>query len=306
MSVAVVTDSTAYLPARRVEHYGVRVVPLHVSTGPEHSLAETSFDPELLTERLRAGSRVTTAGAGVAEFADTYRAALESGADGVLSVHLSGELSGTLDAARTAARQVAPSAISVVDSRSVAMGLGFAVLAAAELAATGAELAEVTEAARRVAARGTILFSVQTLEYLRRGGRIGTASALLGTALAIKPLLHLRDGVIEPLEKVRTTGAVVRRLEQLAVDAATGPAPSGTPSEVDTPRPPALAVHHLAAPERAEALARRVRERLPGHSDCVVSEVGATIGAHIGPGSVGVVVLPGGWSATAGAPHDEW
>ncbi|MGJ7907127.1 DegV family protein [Actinopolyspora sp. H202] len=296
MSVAVVTDSTAYLPARRVEYYGVRVIPLHVSTEAEQYSDETSFGPGRLTEQLRRGRRVTTSGAAVAEFAAAYRAALEAGADGVLSIHLSGELSGTVDAARTAAREVAPSAIHVVDSRSVAMGLGFAVLAAAELAVGGAALEEVAGVAERVAARGTILFSVQTLEYLRRGGRIGTASALLGTALAIKPLLHLHDGVIDAAEKVRTTSAAVRRLEQLAVEAV---------PDTGAPHGPALAVHHLAAPGRAETLARNIRQRLPGCSDCVVSEVGATIGAHIGPGSVGVVVLPGGWNTTGITPFDD-
>ncbi|GAB3544643.1 DegV family protein with EDD domain [Actinopolyspora lacussalsi] len=303
MSVAVVTDSTAYLPARRVEHYGVRVVPLHVSTEAEQYSDETSFGPGRLTEQLRRGRRVTTSGATVAEFAAAYRAALDAGAEGVLSIHLSGELSGTVDAARTAAREVAPSVINVLDSRSVAMGLGFAVLAAAELAEGGAGLQEVTGVAERVAARGTILFSVQTLEYLRRGGRIGTASALLGTALAIKPLLRLHDGVIDAAEKVRTTSAAVRRLEQLAVEAATTESTRQSPT--GDPRRPALAVHHLAAPGRAETLARNVRGRLPGCSDCVVSEVGATIGAHIGPGSVGVVVLPGGWSATGSTPFDD-
>ncbi|SDK71523.1 EDD domain protein, DegV family [Actinopolyspora mzabensis] len=304
MSVAVVTDSTAYLPARRVEYYGVRVIPLHVSTEAEQYSDETSFGPGRLTEELRRGRRVTTSGAAVAEFAAAYRAALDRGADGVLSIHLSGELSGTVDAARTAAREVAPSAINVVDSRSVAMGLGFAVLAAAELAAEGAGLEEVTGVAERVAERGTILFSVQTLEYLRRGGRIGTASALLGTALAIKPLLHLHDGVIDAAEKVRTTSAAVRRLEQLAVEAVAETAPTQRFPTGD-PRGPALAVHHLAAPGRAETLARNIRERLPGCSDCVVSEVGATIGAHIGPGSVGVVVLPGGWSTTGTPPFGD-
>ncbi|MFD5831839.1 DegV family protein, partial [Lentzea sp. NPDC060358] len=124
-------------------------------------------------------------------------------------------------------------------------------------------------------------FCLETLDHLRRGGRIGTAAALVGTALAVKPLLHMEDGRIVPLEKVRTMSRAVGRLVDLAA-AAAGDGPVG------------LAVHHLAAPERAAELATRLDERLPGSTGCVISEVGAVIGAHTGPGVLGVVVLPGG------------
>ncbi|WP_017973823.1 DegV family protein [Actinopolyspora halophila] len=292
MTVSVVTDSTAYLPRERVGSYGLRVVPLHVRLDEVDSRHETVFGPEELTAVLESGQRVTTSGATVPEFVRAYRDALSAGASGILSVHLSGELSGTCDAARVAAREVDPDRIRVLDSRSVAMGLGFAVLAAAARAARGAPLPEVAAVAERTALRGTVLFSVQTIEYLRRGGRIGAGAALLGTALAVKPLLRVRAGLIEATEKVRTTGRAVSRLEELAVGA--------LPDPVDS-EPVALAVHHLAAPRRAETLARSVLARVPDCSDCVISEVGPTVGAHTGPGTVGVVVLPGGW----GAPDPE-
>ncbi|WP_438388147.1 DegV family protein [Actinopolyspora saharensis] len=284
MTVSVVTDSTAYIPPERAGSHGLRVVPLHVRLDEADSRPETVFTPEELTAALESGRRVTTSGATVPEFVRVYRDALSAGADGVLSIHLSGELSGTCDAARVAAREVDPDRIRVFDSRSAAMGLGFAALAAAARAARGASLPEVAAAAERTARRATVLFSVQTMEYLRRGGRIGVGAALLGTALAVKPLLRVRAGLIEATEKVRTTGRALSRLEELAVGAL--PDPVGS-------EPVALAVHHLAAPRRAEALARSVLARLPACSDCVISEIGPTVGAHVGPGAVGVVVLPG-------------
>ena len=120
-------------------------------------------------------------------------------------------------------------------------------------------------------------FYVDTLDYLRRGGRIGAAQALFGSALAVKPLLQLEGGRIEPLEKVRTASKAIARLEEIAADRAGG-------APVD------IAVHHLAAPDRASALADRLRNRVPGLADLHVSEVGAVIGAHTGPGLLGVVV----------------
>ncbi|RKT82829.1 EDD domain protein, DegV family [Saccharopolyspora antimicrobica] len=286
MPIAVVTDSTAYLPAGYAERYAVRTVPLHVSVDGAVAVGEPEFGPDDLARAFARKHRVTTAGATPQELARAFRAALDEGADGVVAVHLSRQLSGTWDAARLAAREVDPDRVRVVDSRSAAMGLGFSVLAAAEAAKAGADLDEVVRTATATAERTTTLFSVQTLEYLRRGGRIGTAAAVLGTALAIKPLLHVHDGRIDALEKVRTTTRAMSRLLEISSSAAgSGPA--------------AIAVHHLAAPERAEQLASRIRADLGAAADCVVSEVGAVIGAHIGPGAVGVVVLPNGWRSGA-------
>jgi DegV family protein with EDD domain len=214
-----------------------------------------------------------------AEFAETYRAALADGATGVVSVHLSRELSGTWDAARIAAEEVGPDRVRVVDSRATAMGLGFAVLAAADAAAEGADAEAAEEAASDVAARCRVFFCVDTLDRLRRGGRIGAAAALVGSALAVKPLLHVAQGRIVPLEKVRTTARAAQRMVELAVRAA-GDGPAD------------LAVHHLAAAERAEELADRLRERLPRAARLLVSEVGAVIGAHAGTGLLGIVVVP--------------
>ncbi|MCW2778876.1 MAG: hypothetical protein JWN17_2601 [Frankiales bacterium] len=275
--VAVVTDSTAYLPEGVAAREGIGVVPLHVVLGRRTGVEGRQVSPADVAAALSERRvEVSTSRPTPAELVQAYR---DSGSDRVVSVHLSAALSGTHDAAVLAAREVAQEGVEVrvVDSGSIAMGLGFAVLAAAARAAAGGDLDEVEQAARDTAARTSCLFYVDTLEHLRRGGRIGAASALLGTALAVKPLLHVVDGRIAPREKVRTSARALSRLVELAVEAA-GDGP------VD------VAVHHLAAAERAATLAEQLRERLPELGVLHVSEVGAVVGAHVGPGALAVVV----------------
>lgn len=276
--VAVVTDSTAYLPDGLADRLGVRVVPLQVVLGGRSGAEGTEVTPAQVAAALASWVPVSTSRPTPADFAAVYRSALDGGASAVVSLHLSRELSGTWDSARLAATEVGTELVRVVDSRSAAMGLGFAVLAAAEAASAGASLEEVYAAAVSTAERTTTLFYVDTLEHLRRGGRIGAAQALLGTALSVKPILHVREGRIIPLEKVRTASKGVARLEALAMVAAgTGPAD--------------VAVHHLAAAERARVLTERLRSRLPGLRELYSSEIGAVVGAHVGPGVLGVVVV---------------
>ncbi|MGY1603064.1 DegV family protein [Geodermatophilus sp. SYSU D00815] len=279
MPVAVVTDSTAYLPAELVERYGIEVVPLYVVLPGRSGSEGRDIGPQDVAAALAARGKVSTSRPTPGDFVAAYRRCLDGGAERIVSVHLSAELSGTWDAARLAANQVGEHVVTVIDSRATAMGTGFAVLAAARAAADGAEAAAVADAARATAAATRTLFVVDTLEHLRRGGRIGAAAAVLGSALAVKPVLHVADGKVVPLEKVRTAARAFNRLVQRAVETAgSGPA--------------SLAVHHLAAPERAERLAAELRERLPNAAELHVSELGAAIGAHVGPGAVGVVVVP--------------
>ncbi len=280
VSTTVVTDSTAYLPEGFAERHHIRVVPLHVAVDGRSRLDGLDFGPAELASALGEHRRVTTSRPTPGELAEVYRSVLDGGATSVVSVHLSRELSGTWEAARLAAEEVDPTRIRVVDSRATGMGLGFAVLSACASAAAGGSAEDVEAAAASVAKRLRAYFCVETLEHLRRGGRITNAAALVGTALAVKPVLHVEDGRIVPLEKVRTMSRAIGRLVDLAVLAA-GHGPVG------------LAVHHLAAPERAAELATRLDERVPGSSGCLISEVGAVIGAHTGPGVLGVVVLPG-------------
>jgi DegV family protein with EDD domain len=276
--VAVVTDSTSYLAPDVAATAGVIVVPLQVVVDGRSFAEGTAFGPRELSDALRRRVRVSTSRPSPRAFLDSYESAVAAGATAVVSVHISGQLSGTVDAARLAAND-APVPVEVIDSRSLGMGLGFAVLSAAAAADRGCSLDEVGAVARRRAELSSAFFCLDTLEYLRRGGRIGAAQALLGAALAVKPLLHLDQGQIQPLEKVRTFSRAVARLEELAVQrAGSGP--------VD------VAVHHLDNADRAEALAQRLRARLPALGQLVVSEVGAVIGAHAGPGLLALAVSP--------------
>jgi DegV family protein with EDD domain len=276
--VAIVTDSTAYLPQRTMERHGIISVPLTVVLDGRALEEGTEISARSLAQALQKRRPVTTSRPAPAVFAETYRKAAEAGAKGIVSLHLSAEFSGTYDAAVLAARE-APVPVRVVDTGMVAMALGFCALAAAETAEADGTADEAVTAAEKRAAGTATYFYVDTLDYLRRGGRIGAAQALLGSALAVKPLLQLDAGRIELLEKVRTASRAIARLEEIVADRA-------GQSEVD------IAVHHLAAPERAALLADRLRERIPGLVDLHVSEVGAVIGAHTGPGLLGAVVSP--------------
>ncbi|PVC87107.1 DegV family protein [Streptomyces sp. CS131] len=274
--VAIVTDSTAYLPRPTMERHGITAVPLTVVLGDRALEEGTEISARSLALALQKRHSVTTSRPSPEVFAAAYRAAAEDGADAVVSLHLSSEFSGTYDAAQLAAKD-APVPVRVVDTGMVAMALGFCALAAAEAAEAGGSLDEAVSAAEKRAAGTSAYFYVDTLDYLRRGGRIGTAQALLGSALAVKPILELDGGRIEMLEKVRTASKAIARLEEIVAERA-GAAP------VD------IAVHHLAAQERADRLAERLRERVPGLVDLHVSEVGAVIGAHTGPGLLGAVI----------------
>ncbi|TDC35414.1 DegV family protein [Micromonospora sp. 15K316] len=278
MPVAVVTDSTAYLPPELVRTHRLTVVPLTVVLNGAEGLEGEEISP---ADAIRAlGARrlsASTSRPAPEQFAQTYRRLLDAGADGVLSVHLSAALSGTVEAAQLAAADVGDRVV-VVDSRSTGLGLGFPVLAAAAAAARGADLDGVRRAAVDAADRTTIYFYVDTLEFLRRGGRINAAEALFGTALSVKPIMHMPDGAIVLRDRVRTFSRGVARLVDLAVE-------SAGDAEVD------LGVHHLAAPERAEALLAALSERLGDQlRETYVSEAGAVVAAHAGPGLACVVV----------------
>ena len=274
--VAVVTDSTAYLPDDMVAAHGVAVVPLQVGVGGKTFDEGRGRTAAEATRGFRDWKPVTTSRPSPERFAVAYREAAETGASGVVSVHLSAEMSGTVESARTAAKD-APIRVRVVDSRSIGMGLGFSVLSAARSAMAGRDLDAVADAAVRRIRATRSLFYVDTLEHLRRGGRIGAAATLLGSALMIKPLLRITDGRIAPLEKVRTSSRALARLEELAVELAGD-------RHVD------VAVQHVADPARAAALAAHLRERVAHLHDLHVGEVGPVIGAHVGPGMLGVVV----------------
>lgn len=276
--VAIVTDSTAHLPREALDRHRITVVPLTVVIGDEALEDGTEASAPAVARALQRRRSVTTSRPNSEEFAAAYRAVADAGATTVVSLHLSAELSGTYDAACVAAAD-APVPVRVMDTGMVAMAMGFQVLSAAEVAEAGGTPDEIVAAAEKRASDTSAYFYVDTLDYLRRGGRIGAAQALLGSALAVKPLLQLVDGRIELMEKVRTASRALARLEEIVVDQAGR-------RRVD------IAVHHLASSGRAAALADRLRQRVPGLGTLVVSEVGAVIGAHTGPGLLGVVVSP--------------
>jgi fatty acid kinase fatty acid binding subunit len=281
--VALVTDSTAMLPPEVALGRDIRVVPLQVVVGATsyQEGVDVEATPAMVAEALRRWSPVSTSRPTPAMFSQAYEAAALEGAEEVLSIHLSGEMSGTFESAQLAARQ-SPVPVRTVDTRQLGMATGFAVLTAADVLDAGGSSEKAVEAALARAEGCLSLFYVDTLEHLRRGGRIGVAGALLGSALAVKPLLEIADGRIATREKVRTAGRALARLEELAVVTAGD-------------RPVDVAVAHLANPDRAEQLAGHLRQRLERQLDgreVVVGEVGAVLGAHVGPGMVAVVVAP--------------
>ncbi len=282
MGVAVVTDSTAYLspPEIAAAGPGLAVVPLHVVIGgTEHREGVDVSVPELV-EALRRFVPVSTSRPAPGEFLEVYRRLAAAGADQIVSVHLSAALSATVQGAQLAAAE-APVPVHVVDSRTIGGALAAAVRTALDRAAAGADPVQVAEAARRRAEAATVVFYVNTLEHLRRGGRIGAASALIGSALAIKPILGLQGGHIEPVDKVRTSSRALARMVELAATAAARAADG-----VD------VSVQHLGLAERAEDLRAQLAERLPADAAITVGELGAVIGAHVGPGTLAIAVSP--------------
>ncbi len=272
------TDSTSCLPADLVAGRRIDVVRLRVTLGDRTGVDGVDVTSDDLVRAMRDKVAVSTSRPSPAEFAVTYRRLLDGGASHVVSVHLSAALSGTWESAVLAAQDFPHGVVRVVDSRSTAMALGYSVLAAAARAAVGGSAAQVQEAATDTVDRTRTLFYVDTLEYLRRGGRIGPAAAFLGTTLAMKPLLQLVEGQIVALEKVRTSSKALARLVELTRrTAGSGP--------VD------LAVHHVAAAERAAAIADQLRTTLPMLGEFHLSELSPVVGAHLGPGVLGTVVV---------------
>ena len=285
--VAVVTDSTSSLTPATAEQAGVVVVPLQVivdgTSRPESFLPSAgTLTPGAVAAALREGRTVSTSRPSPEAFSSAYAAAAERGASAIVSIHLSGAVSSTRDAAELAG-STSSIPVTVVDSRTVASGCGFAALSAAAVARSGGSAGEVAEVARRRAAASVTYFCVESLEYLRRGGRIGAAQALLGSALAVKPLLTVADGQISPHERVRTMSRALARLEELAMEALT----SGEPGSAAD-----VAVLHLDNRSAADRLARSLRAHGPQVGSVTVSEVSAVLGVHCGPGTVGVVVSP--------------
>jgi DegV family protein with EDD domain len=283
-AVAVVTDSTATLSADLLAEYSIHAVPLQVVIGDKPYDEGTGAPPRVIAAALKQHRPVSTSRPAPEVFVDVYEQLAGQGHEAIVSIHLSRQVSGTWESAQLAARRV-EIPVRVIDTRLVGIGTGLAAVAAARAARDGADVVGAAAAASEQAAATTTLIYVDTLEHLRRGGRVGNAAALMGSALAVKLLLIIDEGRIVPLEKVRTSGRALARLESRAIEAAVALGE----------RPVAVVVQHLAASARADVLAVDMRQRLAERGvDATVSvgEVGAVIGAHVGPGMVAVVVAP--------------
>ena len=283
--VAVVPDSTPYPPTQWALTNEITKVPVPVSASGQAFREGVDIATAAGARALRDWLPVSTARPSPVDFVNAYEQAAASGVDHIISAHLSAELSGTYQTALLAAKD-SPVPVTVIDSRTLAMGLGFACLTGAELAEAGAEAEEVAAAVTSRARRSNTYFYVDSLEYLKRGGRIGKASAAIGAALRVKPILGVRDGRVELLEKARTPSKALARLLEISVAAA-----KADDGDVD------VAVQHIDAPERADEIAEQISVALGG-KDIVRIEIGAVVGAHVGPGCVAVTIAPKPWSQT--------
>jgi len=270
--VVVVTDSSARLPEPLAEQYGMRVVPLHGLVDGRDLRDGVDSMPADLYQR----TGVTTAGASPAELAAAYRVALDaSGGAGVVAVHISAALSSTLGSAEHAAAEFG-GAVRVVDSKSAAMGTGFVALAAARAAADGSDAGSVVAQSLSTIGSTHAFIVVQRLENLRRSGRIGTAASLLGTALAVKPLLRIDDGALVLAQRVRTASKATAAMVEAVLDVVGG-------------HRAALAVHHVDNPAGAGQVAATLASALPACGPPLVTDLGPVLGVHLGPGALGVV-----------------
>lgn len=276
--VAIVTDSSVNMADGVAKEYGIHVVPLKVILGGQSfrdgiDITATNFYRVLAT----AQELPTTSQPSAGDFVEVYQR-LGTEVDGIVSIHLSDLLSGTVKSALAARELVRDLPIEIIDSRSTSVGLGFVVLAAARAAGKGKALDDVVAAAREVVPKVNVLFVVDTLKYLHMGGRIGGASALLGTALRIKPLLELSEGQVNPVERVRSKERATNRMLEIMAQRV-GSEGSGLDLRA--------AVVHAARPDEADRLRAQVLARFQP-SEFHLSELTPAIGTHAGPGTLGL------------------
>jgi DegV family protein with EDD domain len=283
MPVAVVSDTTCYLPPDLAESEGVTLVDLYIVFGSDRTVRESEItDYPAFFDELRAAEQLpTTSQPSVGDFLAAYEPLLASG-DDVVSLHISGGISGTVESARQAAEQLERDGkgggrVRVIDSQTTAGGLGILVLSAARAARAGATAEEVERRVTDARAELKMWFGIDTLEFLKRGGRIGAASAWIGSTLKVKPILTLENEMV-PVERVRTSARMFERM----VDYAKQRHASGADGWV---------VQHINASETAERLCERCREVF-GCDPIFTSEIGPVLSAHTGPGLLGVGSVP--------------
>lgn len=274
--VAIVTDSSAYLPAELVQQYGIYVVPLNVHfNGRLYRDGIDIKEEEFFAKLATAAELPTTSQPSAGDFAQIFRQAAAN-ADGIVAIVISSLLSGTYASALAAKEMLPDTPIAVVDSRNTSMGLGFLVLAAAKAAQEGKTLGEIVALVESMIPKMRVFFVPDTLKYLAKGGRIGGAQALLGSVLSIKPILQLVNGRVEPLEKVRTRSKALARIVELMRQECDG-------------RPTHVAIVNAMALPEAEELRKNVAAALPHCRELLITGVSPVIGTHTGPGTLGVI-----------------
>jgi len=274
--VKIITDSTVDLPMSYQQDLAVDIIPLHVIWGEERFLDNVNLTPDEFYRRLPTSRLMpTTSQPSPQEFADLYKRYLPT-YEGLLSIHISAGLSGTVDSAFQAKSMLGTEKIKVIDSRFTSLGTGFQVIAAARAAKQGASLDDCKRIAEKVRESTRIYFIVSTLEYLKRGGRIGGAAALLGSALDLKPILVIENGKIEALEKVRTMKKALARIADLLQE------------EIKGKGSHYLGFAQATAPENCAMLKQEVFSRIPKEDFHEVIEAGLSpvIGVHAGPGAL--------------------
>jgi len=278
--VAIVTDSTAYIPPHLVEKYHLRVAPQTLIWGDETFRDGVDITPDAFYQRLATAKTLpTSTQVPVVTFTQIFRELTASGY-AVLTVVLSSKLSGTFNSAQQAKEAFPDAAIEIVDSHTTAMELGFHVLAAARAAEEGASLEACKAVAEKAQEHTGVLLTVNTLEFLHRGGRIGGASRWFGTALQIKPVLEVRDGLVQPLEKVRTRGKAIARVTEIVAERVNGHTPVR------------LAAMHAHAEDDARRLLEQAAARL-NPIETLISDVSPVVGTHVGPGTIALAYMAG-------------
>ncbi len=276
MTVRIVTDSTCDLPAELIAEHQIALVPLYINFGAQSFLDGVDLSRAEFYARLPSSTPPpTTSAPGPAAFSDIYQRLIAEGASGILSIHVASMLSNVVNVAQAAASTISAAAVRVIDGGQITLGTGFLVLHAARLAASGASLDAIVASVEALAGHTHSFAALDTLEYLRRGGRVNLIMFSVGTLLKLKPILKMHAGMIVT-ERVRTSKGAIDRLVSLALQL--GPLES-------------IALVHAATAERLELLRQQVAARLPGVPIRMVGEVAPVIGAHVGPGSVGIVCI---------------
>ena len=289
--IAIITDSSAALPSKLLARHDIRVIPLALIWGMQTFHDDVDMTSEQFYERLSHDpTPPTTSQPSPEKFTSLYEEVAPD-CDSIVAVLISSGLSATISSAHVAAAQFDRVPVRIVDSHSTVMGLGFAALAAARAAEQGASLDDVVEVAQSVAGAMNVLFVVDTLTYLHRGGRIGGASRFLGTILNVKPLLHLAEGRVDALERVRTRQKAMSRMVEVMAQRLSD-------------RPSRVAVIHANAPSEADTLLRLARNHLP-YTELHVAHISPAIGVHTGPGTLGLVGYPVEVEQIAGAGGAE-